>query len=958
MDNRRIQEDSLELVFEVLKEVELEEYFPRIRDDLNLTRLAHFDHVKVQDFAQIGLGRPAGRRLLSAVKRRKTKLGPHYLDGLFDLFNPKTCGSRGQRRDANREEPLYSNVAREGAVSCLITSRDIELKERLGQGSFGEVMKAEWKREDGRTVLVAVKMLRSDALALQGAFGEFVKEVNAMIGLNHPNLIKLYGVSLSSPYMIVQELAALGSVLDRLRKECSLTSVAILVEWAKQICNGMAYLERQRWVHRDLAARNVLLSALNKIKIGDFGLMKSLNPEEDCYVMTEHKKIPFPWCAPECLKKRQFSHASDCWAYAVTLWEIFTFGEHPWAGNTGAQILQLIDQEGQRLPKPKACPPEIYRIMLHCWSHRESDRPTFAALTEFFRTVQLEVLKATKSFEEADRLQLNEGDAIFVIDGQPENHWWIGQNKRTFHIGTFPRVITKVLVPSHSNSRISQPLRYSFIHAGHGDTDPAKTFGNPSAIDDIYLRNPVPPPDLLGKPAPLSDFSSAMPKISAAPQAPVKLPHTPGVVDSEEVLLDLISEPPVAPHYNPLPAFRTESHQQVLHGNDFSQNQPDVNYFNVPPGSVGSFAQGNHVSPTAPAYHYYTPSPHATLPLPQKPINPVGLLNRPDQGMLYSNVILPTVSPNYSPNTYYNTASFVVRPAPAPPIPQYIPVPPPVVQQSLLPLISKPVQRVTVAKVGKDEKVIKTFPVPLSIDPFDTTLVSSDLWSGLKEKLPVKSRTDAYRDNTTTRTESSVATGGKQTTEDMLFGDFAQDRVKQDNTLLSSANLTHSLSHKNRTTCCTSAGSGWPPTPPTSANHLSAMPGAVVTKPLAVPLTTNTQKALIPYVSPSSRTRAVQDDSGNSSGSGGSGSGESKRHGASSVLDDMLLAVEAAVPGESAQAYEEALRACRFDQLKAVRELKVKVLLRLAVANETDCRRVLEKTDWNVTEAGAQILDL
>lgn len=38
--------------------------------------------------------------------------------------------------------------------------------------------------------------------------------------------------------------------------------------------------------------------------------MRALPQQEDCYVMTEHKKVPFPWCAPESLKSRQFSHAS------------------------------------------------------------------------------------------------------------------------------------------------------------------------------------------------------------------------------------------------------------------------------------------------------------------------------------------------------------------------------------------------------------------------------------------------------------------------------------------------------------------------------------------------------------------------------------------------------------------------------------------------------------------------
>lgn len=50
---------------------------------------------------------------------------------------------------------------------------------------------------------VAVKVLRADALAQPGAFEDFVKEVNAMHSLNHPNLIHLYGIVLSSPLMMV-----------------------------------------------------------------------------------------------------------------------------------------------------------------------------------------------------------------------------------------------------------------------------------------------------------------------------------------------------------------------------------------------------------------------------------------------------------------------------------------------------------------------------------------------------------------------------------------------------------------------------------------------------------------------------------------------------------------------------------------------------------------------------------
>ena len=48
-----------------------------------------------------------------------------------------------------------------------------------------------------------MKILRHDVLALPGGFEDFVKEVNAMHSLDHENLIRLFGVVLSSPLMMV-----------------------------------------------------------------------------------------------------------------------------------------------------------------------------------------------------------------------------------------------------------------------------------------------------------------------------------------------------------------------------------------------------------------------------------------------------------------------------------------------------------------------------------------------------------------------------------------------------------------------------------------------------------------------------------------------------------------------------------------------------------------------------------
>lgn len=101
--------------------------------------------------------------------------------------------------------------------------------------------------------------------------------------------------------------------------------------------------------------------------------MRALPNNHEHYVMQEHRKVPFAWwvkqrwntlaarlqsitdtslcwlshlflvlrrfrCAPESLKTRTFSHATDTWMFGVTLWEMFTQGQEPWLGLNGSQV--------------------------------------------------------------------------------------------------------------------------------------------------------------------------------------------------------------------------------------------------------------------------------------------------------------------------------------------------------------------------------------------------------------------------------------------------------------------------------------------------------------------------------------------------------------------------------------------------------------------------------------------
>ncbi|XP_060756795.1 activated CDC42 kinase 1 [Neoarius graeffei] len=493
-------DEGTEWLMELLTDVQLQQYFLRIRDELNVTRLSHFDYVKTEDLEKIGMGRPGQRRLWEAVKRRRAMCKRKSWMKVFTGKRPETETQTGVTFEdlspcSIRAEP--QGESQPAALTCLISDRDLTLLEKLGDGSFGVVKKAEWHAPSGRVLNVAVKCLKSDLLDQTEGLDDFIREVNAMHSLNHQNLIRLYGVILTHPMKMVTELAPLGSLLDRLRKRQGHILISVLCRYTVQIACGMAYLESRRFIHRDLAARNILLASNDLVKIGDFGLMRALPKNDDHYVMQEHHKVPFAWCAPESLKTRTFSHASDTWMFGVTLWEMFSHGQEPWLGLNGSQILHKIDKEGERLVKPEDCPQDIYNVMLQSWSPKPEDRPTFVALRDFLVETMPTDMRALQDFDEPDKLKIHANDVITIIEGRAENYWWRGQNRQTLKVGQFPRnVVTSVAGLSAHD--ISRPLKHSFIHTGHGDTDPHRSWGAPDKIDDIYLGNPMDPPDVLG----------------------------------------------------------------------------------------------------------------------------------------------------------------------------------------------------------------------------------------------------------------------------------------------------------------------------------------------------------------------------------------------------------------------------------------------------------------------------
>lgn len=469
-------------LYQLLASVQLERFYVRMRDGLNVTRIEHLNYVKEADLEQIGISRPGQRRLWEAVRRYKTNMRPR--SWVLKAFNGRTPGGGDQFNGVGSGQGPEPGRA----LPCLIQDSELIFGDRLGSGSFGVVRKADWQTPTGRVLPVAVKTLRGGGSRYGDVVGEFLQEVSTMQSLDHPNIIHLYGVVLTHPLKMVTELAPLGSLYDTLRLRQGEYPLSRLWLFSTQIAAGMEYLESRRFIHRDLAARNVLLASRELVKIGDFGLMRGLDLDRDHYIMTAHKRIPFAWCAPESLRVGTFSHASDVWMFGVTLWEMFTYCEEPWLGLSGRQISYRVEREGERLDRPSDCPQELYSVMRKCWACSPADRPTFSQLTTMVAEAQPMEVRAVKDFTELRKLSLQANDLVTVIDHGLEMCEWKGQNQRTLSVGWFPPALAApaltAAVPAPGPALISSPVKGSLQHTGHGNMDPGRSWGNLERIDD------------------------------------------------------------------------------------------------------------------------------------------------------------------------------------------------------------------------------------------------------------------------------------------------------------------------------------------------------------------------------------------------------------------------------------------------------------------------------------------
>jgi uncharacterized RDD family membrane protein YckC len=243
-------------------------------------------------------------------------------------------------------DPPYATTM---VIAPVATSRRLpesvagyRLIRKLGQGGMGSVHEAE-DATSGRRV--AVKLIAAEHTASAVAVERFLQEGRLASSIAHPRCVFVLAADQADgwPYIIMELMP--GHTLKDLVEGQGALPQGEAVRKIMDVIEGLEEAHKLGVIHRDVKPSNCFLDAEGRVKVGDFGLSKSLLGSDAELTRTGSFLGTPHYASPEQIKGEPIDARSDVYSVAATLYYLLTGKPPHQAGDATVTLARIVSDD-------------------------------------------------------------------------------------------------------------------------------------------------------------------------------------------------------------------------------------------------------------------------------------------------------------------------------------------------------------------------------------------------------------------------------------------------------------------------------------------------------------------------------------------------------------------------------------------------------------------------------------